>query len=51
MSLQVMHTMVRKELWGYAPDENLSAEDLIKVPECNKCSVQFQKSSRDQVGC
>jgi len=23
--------MVRKELWGYAPDENLSTEDLIKV--------------------
>jgi len=28
---EVMHTMVRQELWGYAPDENLSAEDLIKV--------------------
>jgi 5-methyltetrahydrofolate--homocysteine methyltransferase len=24
-----MHERVRKELWGYAPDENLSAEDLI----------------------
>jgi len=28
---EVMHVMVRKELWGYAPDENLSVEDLIKV--------------------
>jgi len=28
---EVMHVMVRKELWGYAPDENLSTEDLIKV--------------------
>jgi len=28
---EVMHTKIRKELWGYAPDENLSAEDLIKV--------------------
>ncbi|WP_458759700.1 methionine synthase [Afipia sp. TerB] len=24
-----MHERVRKELWGYAPEENLSAEDLI----------------------
>ncbi|MFP3920786.1 MAG: methionine synthase [Dichotomicrobium sp.] len=24
-----MHEMVRKELWGYAPDEALSVEDLI----------------------
>jgi 5-methyltetrahydrofolate--homocysteine methyltransferase len=28
---EVMHVMVRKELWGYAPDENLSTDDLIKV--------------------
>lgn len=26
-----LHEMVRKDLWGYAPDENLSNEDLIKV--------------------
>lgn len=25
-----LHEKVRKELWGYASDENLSAEDLIK---------------------
>ncbi|HVV42729.1 MAG TPA: methionine synthase [Nitrobacter sp.] len=24
-----MHERVRKELWGYAPDENLTADDLI----------------------
>merc|ERR1719181_2100543 len=28
---EVMHVMVRKDLWGYAPDEDLSVEDLIKV--------------------
>jgi len=28
---EIMHMMVRKELWGYAPEENLSTEDLIKV--------------------
>jgi len=28
---EVMHGMVRKELWAYAPDENLSIDDLIKV--------------------
>jgi len=26
-----MHVMIRKDLWGYAPDEDLSTEDLIKV--------------------
>merc|ERR1712186_281172 len=28
---EVMHVMVRKEFWGYAPDENLTTEELIKV--------------------
>jgi len=27
---ELMHKKVRKELWGYASDENLSNEDLIK---------------------
>lgn len=27
---ELMHAKVRKELWGYAPDENLSGEELIK---------------------
>jgi len=27
---EYMHERVRKEMWGYAPDENLSNEDLIK---------------------
>ncbi len=27
---ETMHKMVRKEYWGYAKDENLSPEDLIK---------------------
>lgn len=26
-----LHEMVRKDLWGYAPDENFDNEDLIKV--------------------
>jgi 5-methyltetrahydrofolate--homocysteine methyltransferase len=25
-----LHERVRKEIWGYAPDENLSKEDLLK---------------------
>lgn len=28
---EVVHKVVRKELWGYAADENLSVEDLLKV--------------------
>jgi 5-methyltetrahydrofolate--homocysteine methyltransferase len=28
---EVLHVMVRKDLWGYAPEENLSIDDLIKV--------------------
>ncbi|MBJ6117716.1 methionine synthase [Pontibacter sp. BT310] len=27
---ELMHAKVRKELWGYAPEENLSNEDLIR---------------------
>lgn len=26
-----LHEIVRKEVWAYAPDENLSADDLLKV--------------------
>jgi len=28
---ELLHLRVRKEFWGYAPDENLSHEDLLKV--------------------
>ncbi|HKI88140.1 MAG TPA: vitamin B12 dependent-methionine synthase activation domain-containing protein, partial [Draconibacterium sp.] len=28
---EVLHLKVRKEYWGYVPDENLSLEDLLKV--------------------
>ncbi|MDA3818186.1 MAG: B12-binding domain-containing protein, partial [Prolixibacteraceae bacterium] len=28
---EVMHIKVRKELWGYAPDENLSKEEVWKM--------------------
>lgn len=26
-----LHEIVRKELWAYAPDENLTGDDLLKV--------------------
>jgi 5-methyltetrahydrofolate--homocysteine methyltransferase len=26
-----LHEMVRRELWGYAPDEDLSVDDMLKV--------------------
>lgn len=26
-----LHRIVRVELWGYAPEETLSADDLLKV--------------------
>ncbi|MFW5831559.1 MAG: vitamin B12 dependent-methionine synthase activation domain-containing protein, partial [Prolixibacteraceae bacterium] len=28
---ELLHLRVRKEFWGYAPDENLSHEELLKV--------------------
>ena len=28
---EVLHLKVRKEYWGYVPDENLSLDDLLKV--------------------
>lgn len=28
---ELLHERIRKEYWGYAPDENLSKDDLIKV--------------------
>ena len=28
---ELLHERIRKEYWGYAPDENLSQEELIKV--------------------
>lgn len=28
---ELIHLKIRKTLWGYAPDENLSLEDLLKV--------------------
>lgn len=26
-----LHELVRRELWGYAPDENISVDDMLKV--------------------
>ena len=31
---ELIHEKLRKELWGYAPDENLSAEELIREKYC-----------------
>ncbi|MGC9354340.1 MAG: vitamin B12 dependent-methionine synthase activation domain-containing protein, partial [Mariniphaga sp.] len=28
---ELLHLKIRKEYWGYAPDENLSHDDLLKV--------------------
>ncbi len=28
---ELLHERIRKEYWGYAPDENMSKDDLIKV--------------------
>lgn len=28
---ELLHVKVRKELWGYAPDEDLSLDDMLKV--------------------
>ena len=26
-----LHEIVRREVWGYAPDENLTPDDMLKV--------------------
>merc|ERR1711920_19927 len=28
---ELIHSKIRKQLWGYAPDENLSLDDMLKV--------------------
>nr|UKS50372.1 B12-dependent methionine synthase [Margalefidinium polykrikoides] len=28
---ELIHLKIRKEMWGYAPDENLSLDDMLKV--------------------
>ena len=38
-----LHEIVRKEIWAYAPDEALSADDLLKVKY--QGTVLMQKSS------
>lgn len=41
-----LHELVRKELWGYAQDEALSGEDLLKVKYQVRCGP-----SRAEVPC
>ena len=36
-----LHEIVRKELWGYAPDEDFSTEDLLKVKYQGWSARQF----------
>jgi 5-methyltetrahydrofolate--homocysteine methyltransferase len=26
-----LHELVRRDIWGYAPDEHLNVEDMLKV--------------------
>jgi 5-methyltetrahydrofolate--homocysteine methyltransferase len=33
-----LHEMVRRELWGYAPDEDLSVDDMLKVKYQVSCA-------------
>jgi hypothetical protein len=33
-----LHEMVRRELWGYAPDESLSVDDMLKVKYQVRCA-------------
>lgn len=32
-----LHEIVRKDLWSYAPDEDLTTEDLLKVKYQGQC--------------
>ncbi len=38
-----LHEIVRKEVWAYAPEENLSADDLLKVKYQGKPSCCLPK--------
>jgi 5-methyltetrahydrofolate--homocysteine methyltransferase len=42
-----LHEMVRRELWGYAPDEALSVDDMLKV----KYQVSHSKRAVANSGC
>ena len=41
-----LHQMTRRELWAYAPDEDLSADDLLKV----KYQVRAERGRRGRRG-
>lgn len=41
-----LHEIVRKEVWAYAPDENLSADDLLKVKYQGETFFSFAASRR-----
>lgn len=40
-----LHAIVRQELWGYAPDEDLNVDDLLKV------KYQVRETGPPQGGC
>ena len=34
-----LHDLTRKEYWGYAPNENLTIENVLKENKCISCGV------------
>jgi 5-methyltetrahydrofolate--homocysteine methyltransferase len=36
-----LHEVVRRELWGYAPEESLSVDEMLKV-KYQVCRVEIQ---------
>ena len=40
-----LHEIVRKEVWAYAPDENMSADDLLKVKYQGRAPLDYTTST------
>jgi 5-methyltetrahydrofolate--homocysteine methyltransferase len=38
---ELLHHKIRKELWGYAPDEKLSADDMLKIQKAGRDTIRF----------
>ena len=47
---ELIHLKMRKELWGHAPDEDLSLDDLLKVTK-DDGERQFQKAGNIPFQC
>ena len=39
---EVLHGITRRELWAYAPEESLSAEDMLRVKYQGACQARGQ---------